>query len=136
MSWPADGKPRFVVATTQGMRNIGTSGSGRPMGTSWLVLDRANLHALVAEYRSEDGTPTYGTGTREQRHKHWELTARRHAERLNAEHEVAGGEPDHTIHVTVNENASRFGNWATSWSGDLSVLPTDHATPSEDTTAR
>lgn len=61
MSWPADGKPRYVVARTNGMLEMpnnrgGTSDSARntKQQATFAILDRAFCYRTVARYRTED----------------------------------------------------------------------------------
>lgn len=56
MSWPADGKPRYVVAVTEGQLT-GTTGQlqgGIAPNLTAHVLDRAYCHRAVFAVRSED----------------------------------------------------------------------------------
>jgi len=59
MSWPADGKPRFIVVETIGHAN--TRNGGRPLhlkdapeSRTVAVLDRGWCHRTVYRVRSED----------------------------------------------------------------------------------
>lgn len=56
MSWPADGRPRFVTVETHGWRIHATSGAiggNTARNVSYAVLDRAYCHGIVAEFASE-----------------------------------------------------------------------------------
>lgn len=61
MSWPADGRPRFVVARTDGILEIpiaknaaSDSVSNTVLHSTLSVLDRAFCHREVARWRTED----------------------------------------------------------------------------------
>lgn len=83
MSWPSDGKPRYVVGCCHGDRVPRVGSVSTPQQASFPVLDRAHCHARVAEYGSEDrlagkvGGPTLGVAVAQER-------AVAHAQRLNA----------------------------------------------------
>lgn len=62
MSWPADGKSRFVVARTDGILNLPYQRSGRNESAgkfknqqaTFAILDRAFCHKALITYRTED----------------------------------------------------------------------------------
>ena len=86
MSWPADGKPRFVVVETVG--HARTRQGGRPLhlrdapeSRTVAVLDRGWAHRVVYKIRSED----FAAVRRETAVARAQELARERCERLNAE---------------------------------------------------
>lgn len=80
MSWPDDGKPRFVVSslTAIGGTGFGQRGSGNWREvTDYYVLDRAYDHAIVRAYVAGQHSPNRRT---RERRAHEECTM------LNAKH--------------------------------------------------
>jgi hypothetical protein len=54
VSWPDDGRPRYVVAITRGYRTTRTGSAKTPPGLEAMVLDRADAHRVVASFASEE----------------------------------------------------------------------------------
>lgn len=58
MSWPTDGKPRYVVVETLGHLHVtiygGTTEADKDLHRTVAILDRAFCHRCVFKARSED----------------------------------------------------------------------------------
>lgn len=88
MSWPADGKPRFVLVEHSGALSHAPTNIRTLENITCAILDRAFCHRTVAKYRSEQYTGGKGVTSVMARAKA-RAAAREKLAELNATHEEA-----------------------------------------------